>query len=76
MVIMKKKIPYNEKTLAINLVNESYKNLNPFELIQKAKEDLDVILTIQDIQDYLQVTEDFEMESNKIEIGYNTYEYE
>lgn len=70
------KIPYNEIIFAIDLIKDNYKNLNPFEIIQKAKEDLDVTLTIQDIQDYLQVTEDFEMESNKIEVRYNINEYD
>lgn len=70
------KVIYSEKLLAIELIKDNYKHVNPFELIQKAKEDLDVTLTIQDIQDYLQVTEDFEMESNKIEVRYNINEYD
>lgn len=70
------KIPYNEKILAIDLIQDQYNNLNPFEIIQKAKEDLNIILTIQDICDYLQVSEDFEKESRKIEVEYNYNEYE
>jgi len=70
------KIIYNEKVFAINLITDTYKNLNPFEIIDKAKEDLDVELIKEDILDYLQVTEDFEQASNKIEIGYNMNNYE
>lgn len=70
------KIPYNEKILAIDLITDNYKNLNPFEIINKAKDELDVNLKISDVLDYLQVTEDFEKASINIEMGYNMNEYE
>ena len=70
------KIPYNEKKLAIDLILDNYKNLNPFEIINKAEEDLDIQLCIQDILEYKDFSENFEIESAKIEVGYNMNEYE
>lgn len=70
------KIPYNEKKLAIDLILDNYKNLTIFEIINKAEEDLDIQLCIQDILEYKDFSENFEIESAKIEVGYNMMEYE
>lgn len=67
-------IPYSEKRICIDLILDTYNTSNPFEIIQKAKDDLDIKLTFSDVIDYITATEDFEMESIKIEKNFSNYE--
>ena len=68
------KIPYSEKGACIDLILDSYKGLNPFEIVQKAKEDLDIVITTSEVFDYLQVEEDLESESRKVQLNIDSYE--
>lgn len=58
---------YNEKTLAIDLIQDYYKTDNPVLIVKKAKEDLDIIISLSDVFDYLSCEpDDLEKESYTI----------
>ena len=58
-----------EAIMAIDLVIDAYKLTNPFEIQQKVEETLDMEIHINQIIDYVNVTEDYEMVSNFISHG-------
>lgn len=74
--MVKNNIHYSEKKAAIDLITDSYKDLNPFEIIQKAKSDLKVTLTFTEVTGYLEVKEDLEIEKlfKKQNREYNGYD--
>lgn len=62
-------IPYNEKTFCIDLIMEHYNTENPFTIVEKAREDLDIDVTISDVLTVLGYTEDFEQESHRVSMA-------
>lgn len=65
---------YSERTFAIDLIGEAYKTSKPLEICAKAKEILDIDLSISEIRDYLDYAEDFEKASNSVEMREIFYE--
>lgn len=59
---------YTEKTFCIDLISDFYKTSNPFKIIEKAKEDLDIILQPSEVMDYLGYEEDWEKESRYVQM--------
>lgn len=66
--------PYSKVSFAIDLIMDFYETTNPIIIAEKAKEDLDVSLTIHQVEDYLDINrkEDYEKESKFVEY-YQTY---
>jgi len=58
--------PYTEKTFTIGLISDVYKTIDATFIKEKCEEDLNVILTENEINDYLCFNEEYEKESDKI----------
>lgn len=57
---------YSELSVAIDLIQNEYKTSNPIIIAEKLKEIFDMSYTIHQIADYLDISEDFELESAKV----------
>jgi hypothetical protein len=57
---------YSEDTFAIDLVRDAYKIKHPVKIAEKVKEVLDIHVSVSQVMDYLNYTEDFESTSNSI----------
>jgi len=57
---------YSEKVFAIDIISDIYKTTNPEKIQKESKELLDIYLSISEIKDYFNYTEDFEKESYTI----------
>jgi len=62
---------YSELAIGIDLISDAYDTNNPVIIAEKLKEDLELSATIHQVSDYMEVSEDFELESRKV--YYNTY---
>jgi hypothetical protein len=58
--------PYSELSVAIDLIQNEYKTSNPIIIAEKLKEIFGMSYTIHQISDYLDISEDFELESQKV----------
>lgn len=58
--------PYSELSVAIDLIQNEYNTSNPILISEKLQEIFDMNYTIHQISDYLDISEDFELESQKI----------
>lgn len=65
---------YSEKTFCIDLISDFYNTSNPFKIIEKSKEDLNIILEPSEVMDYLGYEEDWEKESRFIQMKDIFYE--
>lgn len=59
---------YSQIAVAIDLVSNEYKTLNPIIISEKINEDLGLDITIHQIADYMDINkfEDYDKENNKI----------
>jgi hypothetical protein len=57
---------YSELSVAIDLIQNEYNTSNPIIIAEKLKEIFDMSYTIHQISDYLELSEDFELESAKV----------
>jgi len=57
---------YSELSVAIDLIQNEYKTSNPIIIAEKLKEIFDMSYTIHQIADYLDISEDFKLESAKV----------
>lgn len=46
-------IPYDEKNFSIDLISDAYNTKDPFIIVEKVKEDLDVNVTIRQVIEQL-----------------------
>jgi hypothetical protein len=57
---------YSELSVAIDLIQNEYNTSNPIIIAEKLKEIFGMSYTIHQISDYLELSEDFELESAKV----------
>ena len=57
---------YSQISIAIDLIQEEYNTSNPIIIAEKIKDTLGLSYTIHQIADYLDMDENFELESNKM----------
>lgn len=60
---------YSEKTFAIDLIQEAYNIHRPTDIVAKAEEILSIDVTLAEVMDYLNHTEDLEKESRSIQMA-------
>lgn len=58
--------PYSELSVAIDLIQNEYNTSNPIIISEKLQEIFDMDYTIHQICDYLELSDNFELESAKI----------
>ena len=61
---------YSDFSYAVDLVMDTYKITNPVEIAEKIEQDLGMEVSILRIQDYLNKSEDYELESRRYEYIY------
>lgn len=57
---------YSELAVAIDLIQHEYNTSNPIIISEKLQEIFNMNYTIHQISDYLDISENFELESQKI----------
>ena len=67
---------YSEEAFVISLIADTYKTSDIDLIKHKAKEDLDTELSKAEIYDYLNHSEDYELESRSISMREHFKEYE
>lgn len=61
--------PYSEASFSIDLITDAYKLTDPFLIVKKVKEDLDIIVTISQVLDYIGKVDDYEQQHYTIKMN-------
>lgn len=61
--------PYSEVSFSIDLITDAYKLTDPFLIVEKVKEDLDIIVTISQVLDYIGRVDDYEQQHYTIKMN-------